>query len=384
MIPKVIDHIEEQDLNNLVNNAVLEQKTIEYKQSLTINTDREKKEFLSDVCSFANASGGDLIFGIVENRNTGAPERLEGLNIENPDAEIRRINEIIRYGIEPRIPSLDIQPVKLSDSSTALVIRILKSWVSPHRVSFNKSDSFYSRNTNGKYRMDIGELRTAFTLSNSITEQIKKFREDRISDIYANETFVPLNENAKIILHLIPLSSISSGKTYDMSKLPVLSLFNSSFGEHRYNLDGYLAYSTSNVGISSYVQLFRNGIFEAVESSWLKRSYLDIPSILFEEGIMNAFERYVSYLKDLSVGMPIFAFLTLVGTKGYVMGLDQSCRDRGNIIEKDILLIPEIVIENFDFEVEKILKPWFDAVWNACGFSCSKNFDESGKWIGRT
>ncbi len=63
-INKPLEAIEESDLQNLVVERVREIKTIEYKQSLPGNSDGEKKEFLYDVSSFANAAGGDLIYGI--------------------------------------------------------------------------------------------------------------------------------------------------------------------------------------------------------------------------------------------------------------------------------------------------------------------------------
>ena len=116
MIPKAIDQVTEQDLQGLVDNGVLEGKTIEYKQDLTINNDKDKKEFLADVSSFANASGGDLIYGIVEDRSSGAPERLEGLLIANEDVEIRRLESQIIDGIEPRIPSVNINSISLRNN----------------------------------------------------------------------------------------------------------------------------------------------------------------------------------------------------------------------------------------------------------------------------
>jgi len=92
MIPKNLDQITEKDLQTLIDNSVLERKTIEYKQLLPSNSDSDKKEFLADVSSFANASGGDLIFGIVQNKETGVPEKLEGLDIKNPDQEVLRLD----------------------------------------------------------------------------------------------------------------------------------------------------------------------------------------------------------------------------------------------------------------------------------------------------
>ena len=56
---------------------------------------------MANISSFANASGSDLIFCIAEDRKTGNPEELVGIEIENIDQEIQRLEHIIRDGIEP-------------------------------------------------------------------------------------------------------------------------------------------------------------------------------------------------------------------------------------------------------------------------------------------
>jgi predicted HTH transcriptional regulator len=78
-----LDRVSESDIQDLVKNGVQEGKKIEYKQELTINTDSEKKEFLSDFSSFANTVGGYLIYGMKE--NNGMPIELVGLKINDPD-----------------------------------------------------------------------------------------------------------------------------------------------------------------------------------------------------------------------------------------------------------------------------------------------------------
>ncbi|MBI4296720.1 MAG: ATP-binding protein [Chloroflexi bacterium] len=130
MIEKDINEITEQDLQFLVDNAVLEDKTLEYKQTLPNNFEADKKEFLADVSSFANASGGDLIYGIASEK--GTPKPLVGLDI-NPDQAIQWLDNIIRTGIEPRIPSISIPPpIRLKNGRVVLIIRIPRSWASPH------------------------------------------------------------------------------------------------------------------------------------------------------------------------------------------------------------------------------------------------------------
>lgn len=54
----------------------------------------EKKEFCRDVSSFANDSGGHLIIGIDEEQ--GLPNRLSGLAVANTDAEISRLEQMLK------------------------------------------------------------------------------------------------------------------------------------------------------------------------------------------------------------------------------------------------------------------------------------------------
>lgn len=388
MIAKSIDQITEGDLQSLVDNSVLERKTIEYKQSLPGKSDSDKKEFLADVSSFANASGGDLIYGIIQEKDTGFPKQLVGLEIENVDHQILRLESMIRDGIEPRIPSVNTWPISLSNSKVALIIRVSRSWISPHRVSFKGHDKFYSRSSNGKYPLDVSELRVAFNLSETITERIRKFRENRISKIFANETPVPFYDNAKIVLHLIPITSFALTQNYAAEKIAShhgkLTPMVCSGWNYRHSLDGFLTYCTGRSGKThSYVQIFRNGIIEAVEGLLLKPQgdELVIPGLAYEQELVKALPDYLSVFKALNVGLPIFVFLTLVGVKGYSMAFDRRYwRWEVYTINREVLFLPEVVMKNYEDRLEDILKPIFDSVWNTCGFPRSLNYDDKGKW----
>ena len=48
-------------------------------------------------------------------------------------------------------------------------------------------------------------------------------------------------------------------------------------------------------------------------------------------------------------------------------------------IDRDILFLPEIVIESYDDEAKDVLRPCFDSTWNACGFPRSLNSDDAGE-----
>jgi hypothetical protein len=118
---------------------------------------------------------------------------------------------------------------------------------------------------------------------------------DRIAKIFANETPVPFSETAKIALHLIPIVAFDPAQNYDIVRIaserdkmwPIDCLSS----DDRYNPDGFLRYHKDREGISnSYVQLFKNGIIEAVNGCLLKDSggNLSIPSRLYEEELIKS------------------------------------------------------------------------------------------------
>jgi len=51
-----------------------------------------------------------------------------------------------------------------------------------------------------------------------------------------------------------------------------------------------------------------------------------------------------------------------------------------DIIERDLLLVPEIVIESYDVTVSEAMKPCFDSVSNAGGWSKSPSYNDKGEW----
>ena len=124
MIPKPIDQITEADLTDLVAASVSERRTIDYKQQLPGTNDAEKRELLADISSFANTAGGDLIFGITE--SAGLPTGVPGVQMENPDQEILRLESTIRTGLAPLI-RLTTGAVPLANGNQVLVMRAEQS-----------------------------------------------------------------------------------------------------------------------------------------------------------------------------------------------------------------------------------------------------------------
>lgn len=99
MIQKQIDAITKADIDALITDRVVEIKTLEYKMELPGRTEKDKKEFLADVSSFANASGGDIIYGIkpavdADGKKTGEPESVKPIDECTVDEAKLRLEEM--------------------------------------------------------------------------------------------------------------------------------------------------------------------------------------------------------------------------------------------------------------------------------------------------
>jgi hypothetical protein len=51
-------------------------------------------------------------------------------------------------------------------------------------------------------------------------------------------------------------------------------------------------------------------------------------------------------------------------------------------IGRDVLRLPERTIEDFGERTDLIMKPIFDALWNAAGYSEDPYYNDEGTWVG--
>lgn len=390
-VNKPLESIQETDLQALIDDQVSEGKTIEYKDALPGNSDGDKKEFLADVSSFANAAGGDLIFGIQE--EAGLPIELCGLDIGDVDAEVLRLESIIQTGIAPRLFRLvDIHPVQLSSKklSYAIIIRIRRSWTGPHMVTFKNDSKFFTRNSRGKYQFDVFELRRGFVLSETTAERIRNFRAERLSMVIAGEGSIPLRENTpKLVLHMVPFAAFDPALQVDLSLLTDISqahllrpmkLHNGAYGAARFNFDGLLCDLQE-----TYVQVFRNGSIEAVDTTILgaSRDLRITTGDIYEGRLLESTKRFLAVQKQLGIEPPLFIMISFLGVKGFKIGFTSPNSGvygvQEHVIDRTDLVLPEIMVEDFDRELTEVMKPAFDIIANAAGWRRSMSYNEDGR-----
>lgn len=385
MIHKNLNDIELKDIEVLIENKVPENRTLEYKREFS-NKDSDKTKFLCEVCALANTSGGDLIYGVKEDSER-VPESTSPLNIVSIDEFIQKLNNVIITGIEPRLSKIDIKPIEVSESNYIIIIRIGKSWNSPHRVLKNKE--FYGRNTSGKYPMDILEIRNAINLSGSIIESIKKFRTDRLIRIAGNETPVKMEPGGKLVLHILPVSAFHNKQQISVHKneneLQKFSPLGVSRGmSYKSNLAGYICFQGGNTEKSrSYTQIYRNGSIESCISFTQSGDDKRIPVQYLERQILKNSEYYIKKINDLEIDFPFFIFISCLSVKNYVLSLSDGIYSfmENEPFNEDFIDLPECLLESFEQNLSKTLKPAFDVLYNAFGILQSYSISENGDLV---
>ena len=393
---KALSELTEDDLRTLIEGRVSEGRELEYKERLPAQTDEEKIKFLAAVSSFANSRGGHLVLGVKERRDdqgqpTGEPETLCGIGEVNVATQVQRLEHMLRDGLDPVIRGVEFQAVPLSQGGQVLVLRIPRSWRAPHMIKFNKCCRFYGRGTSGKQLLYAEELRSAFLGTQEVSERVRAFRAERVGRLIAGEAPVPLEQGPLVVLHVVPLSALGVGGQVDLDLVqghqagPLVGMHGSAL-DNRYTFDGFLATEGGRREgpYEGYALVFRDGIIEAVSTQCAGKrnggSY--IFSGIFEESLIQSLDRYGALLQALGVSPPVAVMLSLMGVKGYQMGVSgwRAAVFRMPGIDRENVLTAPVLMEGLQEDAGRLLRPSLDAVWNACGYPRSPNYCEDGNW----
>jgi Putative DNA-binding domain len=172
--------IREADLRRLVDSGLEEHLQLEYKSELYGDSDQGRREFLLDICMFANAEGGILLIGVPERRDqegssTGAPDPggVLGVELQNPEAVLSAYDARVMEAIEERLP-LESTPIDVGNGRRVIAIRVTNSANKPHSVRHKGHIYFPSRRERQRYHMTVREIKELVMRTGSRLQQAKE------------------------------------------------------------------------------------------------------------------------------------------------------------------------------------------------------------------
>lgn len=379
--------ITKDDLLALIRSGVEEGQTIDFKRALNLSADEAKRDLCIDVIAFANASGGDIVFGMDQTKAAAAKELVPLPNFNGDTLELQ-IRQICRSRIDPPVPGLRFHPIQIDPGKFVLVLRIPRSWNRPHSLASDPV-TFHVRDGKGNRSMTIRDLREAFDSATSTNERMQRFRTQRIANLLAGETPAPLVDTSLVVLHILPVSAFDRAIKIDIGRImendykPLLWPMNAPGFDQRINFDGLLSYHPSLVKpVDSYLQVFNDGCIEAVCLTMLMG--IDGKTVIpwtYEHRIEKGLRNYLNLLQRQGLEPPFFVSVALVGAEGYRLFFTNPFGEnvQSAPIDRAVLMAPEILIESYAATYHDVLHEPFARIWQAGGILDSPNYTD-GHW----
>lgn len=381
------------DINDLIaiidNPAYAEDVHLDYKKTFAIDAvDKNQKqheieEFRNDVCSFANSSGGYLIFGIDEKK--GIPFELVGITIkgDNRDTFERDIKNYLQ-SIQPRVPHYQLHFLELPNNRYIIIMLIHNDYFAPYiHLSEQKNYKIYKRVGNSKSCVGYQELKRMFTQSMTLEKEIERYRKERIDLFYDKEA--AYHEERFVVLHMIPEvfldSSYDNPIYYLCKKGTEFSAIFSSFGCNSRPIPAVsgIRYSDKRSGVEGRLQ--NNGIAEIY---FPLKGFLEVsgkypngflPAMALWEKIESFTRAYAKKSYILANSVRVFAGLSIVGCKN--VQTDNDWQAAGSI-DRHMLICEPVPFENMadEEQLERDMKRFKLETLLSLGIQSSKKINQ--------
>lgn len=379
MLPKINNksllECSEEDFDVLKDNPdYRENEYMDYKEKfafLEIDKGKERNtkiaEFKSDVCAFANAEGGYLIFGISD--ENGCAKEIIGIDIpdDNTDKfELDRRNNL--NGIYPRTPYVKFSFVKLQNGRYIVVIFIKHDNFAPYtHIENEKSYIMYKCSGNGKKIMSYSEMKNMFNQSLSLEKEIYNYRKERI-DYYKNQEETENEVTPRFMLvHVIPETFLDSSYNQNMFIINKTGgkKFSTMFSNVGCNtcctpcVDGlrFIPYGDSLYQSECYIN--NNGVVECymhlddillhIGSDRYPEGY--IPYVCVWEMIEPVFKGYAEKFKQMYPNEKVYMCVSIVGCKDIISEFGDITAFQKKI-DRNIIQCAPVIVNNLEDDDE--------------------------------
>jgi len=156
-------------VRHLVDDEVSEGPRLDYKQTISLDNQRERIEAAKDISSFANEIGGTIIYGIPEDRKSdkiAMPLKPYGVT-PIPDLE-SQLENIYIDSIAPHLPEWRVRKVELTEypQKVVYIAWVPESWIGVHMVQAYGDQRYYRR----------GQLRAVAMSEHEVRQRYERLR----------------------------------------------------------------------------------------------------------------------------------------------------------------------------------------------------------------
>ncbi len=350
---KTIEQLTVEDFKSIIDDPDYKECTfIDYKTDFAfLRVDgqlknEKKNDFRNDICAFANADGGYLIFGVHENKSV--PDEIKGVEITTSieTFEQARRQDIVK--ILPVPPSVKFKFIEIEVNKYIVVLEIQKGFHKPYVNDSNPAYRFLTRDSNGNRGLNYKEVQLMFNQSIILVEEINNYRHKTMDFLLKNEIRYP--DTPFSIISIIPENFLDI-ETYNE---PILNKgFINYYDIFKYQDVSNLIPNVTGLNLkcnnSSEIQVNRNNILEQYID--LKDYFVRLNDINKNKLCIEDFFRSITlfiyasieYYKKINLVGKIYICFSILACKNVISDKVEDGRiiaeiDRNNIISDPIAL----------------------------------------------
>lgn len=375
-------HLTETDIAGLVASGLAEHLHLEYKESAYSENHDGRKEFLLDICQFANAQGGLLLVGIPElrdeeGRQTGQPDPNVpiGIQCQNREQLLQAWDARVVDSIEERL-RVESFPIPIANGARhVLAFRIPDSVSKPHCVAYAGHTYFPSRRERHRYYMDVREIKE---LSVRVASQLER-AEIALRDALPVATGQPTLAAAIMpLFHREFLVDIRQPRIVEA--LARFEIRGQARLQPVYGFEGLTRQSQHG----TIVTLMRTGLIRltttingtrSAEGNW--QFYPNAFDVLLRNFLLSA--REVISAAEL----PSPFLLKVVVHSGYRLDALDGFGTPDATVPAGSFGFPSLQIANISDRYETFIQPFCDQFYQIFGYQGSRSFNPEGVWIAR-
>jgi hypothetical protein len=159
-----------EDLQRLVDEGLEESLTLDYKDSraLTRNSD-SINDLCKDVSALANSAGGQIVYGVEEDKKTRKPSRVDD-GVEDPKITREWLEQILNSRVQPRMSGIQICRIDMKMGKFGYVITTQQSTTGPHQSTDQKYYKRFDLQSVPMYDYEIKDVMRRSTTPNIVVD----------------------------------------------------------------------------------------------------------------------------------------------------------------------------------------------------------------------
>jgi Putative DNA-binding domain len=385
--------IAQEHLLGLIEDSTMENRRLDYKRDLSLETKEQRAELLRDITAMANSDGGIIVFGVAEGsgENAGVAVAVDGI-AGSPDMFSTTIDSLLRDNVEERL-SVQQRSVPLSNGRFAYLIRVPASPLAPHMLSSIRTSlpRFFSRQNTANQPMSAREIKEAVLKHGAAVERAAQRIEDRVSYLRGLAPIRDENNRhptdpvaSQAILHVVPLFPHQGGWNYAnpevaerLRRVQPFALVNPadslSFTQHG---------AFQDLEYYGHTGFLRDGALEhhmwdIVETSDVGLTRKIIANEL-EDAVALAFDESASLTTESLLPTPVLIQMHLLGVGDTRFFRARRARFASPRILSETEVASDALVLTEWVEAPRVLRQLLDHVWQAWGYPRCQNYDEDG------